>query len=114
MSPFAGVGVNLALFDAVELAKAVIAHCKPGHAPDDISTQLAAAVREYESSMFERAEENARRTWRNLEVFFSPGGIGKIMKMFQGKPPDPATDEGTSAEPRPDDVRAAARGGEGA
>jgi 2-polyprenyl-6-methoxyphenol hydroxylase-like FAD-dependent oxidoreductase len=66
MTPFAGVGVNLALLDSLDLAKAVVAAEK--------QEPLADAIKEYEAQMFKRAEQFARKTWAGLENHFSATG----------------------------------------
>jgi 2-polyprenyl-6-methoxyphenol hydroxylase-like FAD-dependent oxidoreductase len=58
MTPFAGVGVNVALADALELARALI------KAKDDFDFEsLAVALKEYETSMFARGKVNMEKTW---------------------------------------------------
>ncbi|KAI5810675.1 putative monooxygenase [Pyronema omphalodes] len=75
MTPFAGVGVNLAMLDAVELAEAL--------SGDDWPER----VKEHEVKMMERAEKNAMVTWSNLESAFkedSPAGFQERLKEQMG------------------------------
>lgn len=74
MSPFAGEGANLAMYDGARLALAVAAH------PGETEKALAA----YESELFPRAHEAATGTAESLESLFSPGGAAKLAAMFQG------------------------------
>nr|OQO24275.1 hypothetical protein B0A51_07977 [Rachicladosporium sp. CCFEE 5018] len=64
MTPFAGVGVNLALQDSLELARLLIAH------PDDPSL----AVRHYEQTMFIYSKKFAEKTYAGLQGHFSSDG----------------------------------------
>nr|OQO25366.1 hypothetical protein B0A51_08107 [Rachicladosporium sp. CCFEE 5018] len=64
MTPFAGVGVNLALQDSLELARLLIAH------PDDPSL----AVRHYEQTMFVYSKKFAEQTYAGLQGHFSGDG----------------------------------------
>jgi len=72
MSPFAGEGANLAMQDGAELARALINH--PGDAE--------AALSEYESAMFARAEWAARESALNLVESFKPGGPQGLLDQF--------------------------------
>ncbi|EXJ85832.1 hypothetical protein A1O1_06201 [Capronia coronata CBS 617.96] len=78
MTPFAGVGVNLAMLDAMDLAKAVI-----GCAGD--ASRLPDAIRQYEEVMWERAEQNARKTEKGLIGHFSADGIDEMARRLQGR-----------------------------
>jgi 2-polyprenyl-6-methoxyphenol hydroxylase-like FAD-dependent oxidoreductase len=75
MTPFAGVGVNLAMADALELAKALIAR-KDSFVAKGFSDHhnISVAIKQYETSMFERGRENAQKTWDNMQGHFSAHG----------------------------------------
>jgi 2-polyprenyl-6-methoxyphenol hydroxylase-like FAD-dependent oxidoreductase len=70
MTPFAGVGVNVALADALELARELI---KRKDEPNEVS--FTEAIKEYEASMFVRAKENMEKTWKGLQHHFSANGV---------------------------------------
>jgi 2-polyprenyl-6-methoxyphenol hydroxylase-like FAD-dependent oxidoreductase len=72
MSPFAGAGANLALYDGSELATAI------ADRPGDLEAALAA----YEAELFERAEEAADESARSLEVIFAPDAPYSLLEMF--------------------------------
>lgn len=67
MTPFAGVGVNVAMEDALELARAII-KCRIDR------EEMVEEVWEYEKAMFERAEKNASLTYKNLVRSFGEPG----------------------------------------
>ena len=75
MSPFAGEGANLALYDGAELAKAIIA------SPDSISTALTV----YECALFPRSTEIADASARNLAQFFGAEAPHSVAAMFAPK-----------------------------
>lgn len=87
MTPFAGVGVNVAMADALGLANALIARRDSFTAK--ILTDgknITMAIEQYEKAMFERAEHNATRTMHGLKGHFSATGAeeraAKIQKGY--------------------------------
>ncbi|GJJ16176.1 hypothetical protein Clacol_010456 [Clathrus columnatus] len=76
MTPFAGVGVNLAMADALDLSKAII----PAYR-NEIS--LSAALEQYENKMYERSGESAQRTMNNLNLMFSGETAENIANTFK-------------------------------
>jgi 2-polyprenyl-6-methoxyphenol hydroxylase-like FAD-dependent oxidoreductase len=74
MSPFASEGANLALYDAAELAKALVAH------PKDVEAALIA----YEAGLFPRSSEVAEASAKNLAGFFGETAPGSVVDLFRG------------------------------
>lgn len=76
MSPFAGEGANLAMFDGSELGKAIAAH----H-PDDVEAALA----EYEQALFPRGAQFAAESDRNHKLMFADDTPGGLLKLLTGQ-----------------------------
>jgi 2-polyprenyl-6-methoxyphenol hydroxylase-like FAD-dependent oxidoreductase len=77
MSPFAGEGANLAMFDGSELSKAIDAH------PDDVETALA----EYEQALFPRSAQFAAESDRNHKLLFGDNTPDSLVKLLTGQEP---------------------------
>lgn len=89
MTPFAGVGVNVAMEDALSLATQIKewkqnVWDKAG--PDASSSLLMEPIRAYEEEMFTRAERYANETMMYLNLFFHErGGIAMCEQFAKAK-----------------------------
>jgi 2-polyprenyl-6-methoxyphenol hydroxylase-like FAD-dependent oxidoreductase len=72
MSPFAGEGANLAMYDAAELGKAIAAN--PGN--------VEAALIAYEQDLFPRSASAAAEADRNLKLFFDEKSPQSVVDLF--------------------------------
>ncbi len=72
MSPFAGEGANLAMYDGAELGKAIAAN------PGDVEAALVA----YEKDLFPRSASAAAEADRNLKLFFDDNTPQSVVDLF--------------------------------
>jgi 2-polyprenyl-6-methoxyphenol hydroxylase-like FAD-dependent oxidoreductase len=72
MSPFAGEGANLAMYDGAELGKAIAAN------PRDMEAALIA----YEKDLFPRSASAAAEADRNLKLFFNDNAPQTVVDLF--------------------------------
>lgn len=75
MSPFTGQGANLAMFDAAELAKQILA--EPIH--------IDHALKAYESELFARSAEIAAQSADNQGRFFGDDAPHSVVGMFRDR-----------------------------
>lgn len=78
MSPFAGEGANLAMYDGSELARALVER------PDDVEGALAS----YEADMFARSEASAAESAASLEVIFAADAPQSLLDLFASFGPE--------------------------
>jgi 2-polyprenyl-6-methoxyphenol hydroxylase-like FAD-dependent oxidoreductase len=74
MSPFAGEGANLAIYDGAELGKALCVYLG----------DIEAALREYEEALFPRSASVAEQTARNHTLFFGDEAPRSVVELFAG------------------------------
>jgi 2-polyprenyl-6-methoxyphenol hydroxylase-like FAD-dependent oxidoreductase len=77
MSPFAGEGANLAMYDGAELGRAIAAH------PGDIEAALIA----YEQDLFPRSASAAEEAERNIKLFFDENSPRCVVDLFTSYQP---------------------------
>ncbi|WP_405056914.1 FAD-dependent monooxygenase [Kribbella sp. NBC_01505] len=72
MSPFAGEGANLAMFDGAELGQAIAAH----------RNDTEAALTAYEDALFPRGEASAADSAEGLENMFAVDALERMVEFF--------------------------------
>jgi 2-polyprenyl-6-methoxyphenol hydroxylase-like FAD-dependent oxidoreductase len=73
MSPFAGEGANLAMYDGSELGRLIARN------PDNTEAAVAA----YENELHIRSERFARQTAENLKRFFDESAPQSTVDLFR-------------------------------
>jgi 2-polyprenyl-6-methoxyphenol hydroxylase-like FAD-dependent oxidoreductase len=94
MSPFAGEGANLAMYDGARLAIFLADH------PGDTEAALVA----YEAELFPRAAESARESADGLEIIFredSPQGLLDLFRGFDAQQANQVADQVTPYSSQP-------------
>jgi 2-polyprenyl-6-methoxyphenol hydroxylase-like FAD-dependent oxidoreductase len=71
MSPFAGEGANLAMYDGADLASKLVEQ------PD-----IEVALTGYEERLFVRSSDVAGRSAKNLEIFFGREAPQSVVALF--------------------------------
>ncbi|MFF5585437.1 FAD-dependent oxidoreductase [Streptomyces hygroscopicus] len=71
MSPFAGEGANLAMYDGADLASKLV---------EERDTEVALTA--YEERLFPRSSDAAGRSARNLEIFFGREAPQSVVTLF--------------------------------
>lgn len=79
MTPFAGEGVNLAMWDAMLLGQALAGALEGGWDRDKVWE----AMRVFEEEMFTRAGGKAQETWNNMQMRTQPGAAEKAAEKFE-------------------------------
>jgi 2-polyprenyl-6-methoxyphenol hydroxylase-like FAD-dependent oxidoreductase len=78
MTPFAGVGVNVAMVDSLDLAQAIIG-C------NGVRSKLPEAIAKYDKEMLERAIPFAQRSAKGLVGHFSKDGCEEMASRIKGR-----------------------------
>ena len=82
MTPWAGEGVNLALWDSLDLAHVLAAVPEAADAAAWQAT-LEPRMREFEEAMLARAQVKAEETLRNKDMFLSENGARMMADFFK-------------------------------
>lgn len=82
MTPFAGVGVNCGMQDALEFARRIIKRKDEWTTEEKLKASVSDATKEFELEMWPRAKANAEKTWEYLGVFFNHIGAEEMVRYF--------------------------------
>ncbi|KAF4180687.1 hypothetical protein CNMCM8694_007201 [Aspergillus lentulus] len=89
MCPWAGEGVNLAMCDALFLAKVIVEAWEDGQDVSQFQAALDPLLRQFEEDMVARAKEKAEETVGNGQMMFGENGAngmaGFFLSMGQGQ-----------------------------
>ncbi|KAM0554856.1 hypothetical protein ACHAPJ_006591 [Fusarium lateritium] len=87
-TPLVGEGVNMAMHDALKLARSIIKHCDGSKAADESAdddvASLEHAIKEYEQEMFERGRDHTSRCISRETEFFSENAAEDFINMIKG------------------------------
>ncbi|KAL7624889.1 hypothetical protein AAE478_004103 [Parahypoxylon ruwenzoriense] len=88
MTPFAGVGVNVGMVDALELAEGIVGYFegeeRGGDTGEGDGDELARVLRKYEEGMFERSRSDAELTARMMGLHFGEDGCEALLRVIGG------------------------------
>ena len=73
MSPFAGEGANLAMYDGAQLATAIADH----------RGDTNAALLAYEAELFPRSAESARESAESLDIIYREDSPRGLVELFE-------------------------------
>ncbi|KAG5814280.1 hypothetical protein H9Q74_002877 [Fusarium xylarioides] len=83
-TPLVGEGVNMAMLDALMLAKAIVKYCTETNGAGTEDDQLERALTEYEKEMFERGQDYIQRCMAREVEFFSENAAEDFINMING------------------------------
>ncbi|RHZ64370.1 hypothetical protein CDV55_105366 [Aspergillus turcosus] len=89
MCPWAGEGVNLAMCDALFLAKVIVEAWEAGRDVGDFQAALDPLLRQFEEDMVVRAKEKAEETFSNGQMMFGDDGAKSLAEFFSSLGPPP-------------------------
>ena len=92
MCPWAGEGVNLALWDALLLSQAIIKAWTDSKEDDaSFQTALDPLMEDFEKDMAARAGEKASETLTNGQMLFGDGAANSLRNFFASAYGEPAS-----------------------
>jgi 2-polyprenyl-6-methoxyphenol hydroxylase-like FAD-dependent oxidoreductase len=83
MPPWAGEGVNLAMWDALDLSRALAEAVQAWKGDGNFGDVAGPSVRQYEEKMFPRVQEKAEETKSNGEMLFGDDAARKFVDFFE-------------------------------
>ncbi|KAK8001049.1 hypothetical protein PG991_013271 [Apiospora marii] len=84
MTPFAGVGVNLGMEDALDLAHAVVGK----ENSQENTSSMGMRIKRFEEAMWARAKQNAEATLMYQDLFFHKSGGTAMVEHFSRRRQD--------------------------
>jgi 2-polyprenyl-6-methoxyphenol hydroxylase-like FAD-dependent oxidoreductase len=75
MTPFAGIGVNLALVDSLDLSHAI-------HSCILQKLDWTTGLRQFEKKMLARSHIAAAKTYRNLTILFGGNSLEELVRKL--------------------------------
>jgi 2-polyprenyl-6-methoxyphenol hydroxylase-like FAD-dependent oxidoreductase len=83
MGPWAGEGVNLAMWDSLLLSHAIIkAYEMAGQSTASFQNSLDPLLRDFEVEMVARCKEKAEESVNNREMMFAENGAERFVNFF--------------------------------